>query len=51
MESNVVKLKKSGESGAIKLIEVGAPQIVNQTNGQVYLNPSSAEVKFRVLHP
>lgn len=52
-EKNVVKLKKSGEGGAIKLVKVGAPQVVNQSSpaGQVFVNPSSAEVKFRVLHP
>jgi hypothetical protein len=53
VENNVVTLKKSGEAGAKQYIAVGNPSVVNQSNpaGQVFVDVSSNEVKFRVLHP
>lgn len=50
VENETVTLSKKGEAGAIKLIGPLPPAVVNQANGQVYVNVSSNEVKFRVYH-
>lgn len=51
VENVKITLAKKGESGAIKLVSKLSPTVFNQSTGQVYVNPSSAEVKFRVTHP
>lgn len=50
VENEVITLAKKGEAGAVKLLRIPTPQVVNQSNGQVYVDVSSNEVKFRVYH-
>lgn len=47
VENEVVTLAKKGEAGAIKVIKVPAPQLVNQSSGQVFIDVASNEVKLR----